>query len=203
MARPNPMRILRSVFSKDPDDSEKFEGITGPIISRVDFINNILAKEILEVIKEWNNCCTLSYIENNYIKFIKKHPNLLEYFFMNLTFVVMSVLSLAIFLDLTSGIDDSIVFTFGNLRFLIIWGVLSILGIGVINEIRKKIFSYSMQAFKKYGSRFLIFELTNGDKQKQIEIILKNSKSIKKFLYGSALNLILNIIGVILVYYLF
>ena len=202
MARPNPLRILRSIISEDFDKMDQIQDLKGPIICRVDFINNVLAKELIEVVKEWNKCCKLAFTENKFIKFIRRHPNFLDYLFKYLTLSVMSILAVTILYEITSPIKDSSLLTFGNFKILFSWALLAIVGILLMNEVVKKIFSYAYNAFRNYGKRFLVFELSNGDKEKQKEVIRTDSNNIYKFILGSGFNILLNIIAGVIVYLL-
>jgi len=200
MSSPNPIRVLRSMLSSDPEEIDSIENMKGPIVCRVDFINNVLAKELLEIVKDWNSCCKKAFFENKFIIFLQRNSRFHVYFFKFLTLLVMSILSVAILFKLTSDISDDLPATFGNLKLFVIWGLFTAIGLGLVNEIRKVITNYSMNAFEKYNRKFIIFDLTNGDKEKQRELATKNSKHIVSFIIGSSINFIINIIAGIVVY---
>jgi len=203
MSSPNPLRVLRTVLSSDPDELDQLDSMKGPIICRVDFINNVLAKELLEIVKEWNNCCRKAFIENKFIKLMRKYPRLQQYFFKYLTVLVMSILSVAILFNMTEKINNNSNVTFGNFKFFVIWGLFTAIGLGFFNELRKLVFSYSTRAFDKYNRKYMVFDLTNGDQEKERDLIVKNSKLIWKYIFGVVFNILINIIAGVFVYYLF
>lgn len=94
--------MLRTVFTKDPDELDKSIRLGGPTICRVDFVNNVLGKELLDIVKEWNECCQLAIYEKRIVHFLKNYPSILHYFFKYLTIITASTLSIVIFLNFSN-----------------------------------------------------------------------------------------------------
>jgi hypothetical protein len=203
VSQPDTVSILRTVFTKDPDEIDKSLRLGGPILCRVDFVNNVLGKELLDIVKDWNECCQLAIYENKIVAYLRKRPSILKYFFKYLTSFTVSMLSFFIFLKLSANYNETAALTISYFKMIIIWGFLTVIGIVFLNEISNKISSYTMNAFKKYSMRFIVFDLSNGDKEKQNRIIEKDRKNIKKFLLGLGINLLINIVAGIIVWYLF
>lgn len=59
-----------------------------------------------------------------------------------------------------------------------------------------------MRAFQNFGKRFVVFDLSNGDKEKYNKTIEKDRKNIKKFFMGLAINFLINVVAGIIVWYL-
>lgn len=202
LSQPDTISMLRSILSKNLEELEKAYKMGGPVICRVDYVNNVIGKELLDLVKEWNECCPIAVYENKIVKFLRDHPSIIDYFLKYLTVIIMSFLSIAIFMNIISGYGNSSVFSIALLKDVILWAFITILSIIFLKEISSKLANFAIKSFHKYGNRFLVFDITSGDKERQKKILIKNGKNIRNFFISIGLNLLINIIGGVLVWYL-
>lgn len=74
---PDPSDVFRVLLSGGFDDSEDFDIQSCTMICKVDFINNKLAEELVNVAEEWNGLCECAYSLKGKVRpFLYRHRSL-------------------------------------------------------------------------------------------------------------------------------
>lgn len=190
-----PEEILSLMFSGRIEDIQEIEEQQATIIAQMDFIENRLGQEFINIVGEWVDTLQKSYTEkNHFILFLKRHRKLVAYYF---NYVFSILLSFVFILGLNYAI---ISFNFDTISELNTNHVLFLLNYTAIcilvcfftlnhgENTANKIFRY----LNEYGETF-VFRITKGDENKYKKIMSEDKKSAIKILKSLIFSLILNI----------
>lgn len=197
-----PLHVLRRVFSRDIDDMDSIELAYIPIFCRIDFINHILSKELLAIAEEWNKALPQpESILSPFKKITKYDAKIAALFEYMLPFLSFSVV-FAYLYSITNNLQSEAPLNTGVFVHLMYWTIVSFSLLFASINISKWLARKSLKYLNTYG-RYNVFNLTNGDKTRQVELNRKNKKILNKFLYGSGFAFLLNILAGYIVVVLF
>lgn len=190
-----PLEVFRYLLSEDPGDMERLETENAPIICRVDYLNEVLAEELVFVVEKWVDALIKPSYNLPLYRFVKKYGDFIK------TFVHFSIpLSYAAILGgrLTEktiqnyGADNLIsVGIFSNIIFwLLIFVVLLVITFQIGEAFSKQI----AISIKEYGKHTPI-NFTNGDQNKINKTLQENKHSIATIISNFLIALTFDIIS--------
>ena len=190
-----PEEMLGLLFSGKIEDIQEIEEQQATIIAQMDFIENRLGQEFINIVGEWVDTLQRAYVDKNkFILWLKKHRKMVAYYFNYMLFLLMSILARIGFnytIEILE-IEKVIQLEIGQLRFLINYAVIAILiCMFTINRgevIANKIFRY----LTEYGESF-VFRITKGDEKAYNEIAANDKESTLKIMFNIIFSLILNV----------
>lgn len=184
---PNPSDLFKVLLSGGFDEADDISVQVATTICKVDFINNTLAEELINVVATWDDLCESAISQKGKIrKFLCLNNNA----FANICKIccmtsICVLVAIVIKLLILSGN------LFINNEF-IIWVFFMIVPIGFGSEMIGKFFGKKL--YDKFESlmEIHIFTLSKGDEKKNINI--KNKSSYRKELIMFFINALITII---------
>jgi len=191
----SPWELMQMMFSEEPSDTNSIDLGSANIFCRVDFINNVLSDELIHIVEQWQESRIKPDIVNNSIKSLKKHAELIARICHYSIPISISILACALMFNFVSVIFpvNELVSVY-IMRDYFLWLFLSLIISLLSLQIGKSIAQKVYESIREYG-KTTIFELTNGDKNRQIELVKNNKKTWKVLLLNSILALILNLVS--------
>lgn len=188
--RPN--EIFQLMMTSDKDD-ELLEA-TSNGVCKVDFINAVIANELLSIVEEWYQTLANNVSKNKLIDFSEK-------FSRYIAFTINCLIPLAaIFISYNLLLIPINVINNFNPEFL--KNILFILAIGVsliyISSIVARLVSNRVYRQIKDFKKYTMFELTKGDKNSIEETDKKNSKIKTSIITQFIVSLVVTLIGLFL-----
>ena len=188
---PNPSDFFKVLLNGGFDEAHNFDIQSCTMLCKVDFVNNTLAEELVNVAEHWNNLCESAYSKKGVIRpFLNAHRNLFARFFDWCLLLSLMVL-IAIFVKV--GIQNKVVMVTNEfiLYALIMIIPLSSLIKAIAHLGGKKIFNAFGNLMETH-----IFKLSRGDDKEceRIEKASKFGKELTAFIINTAISIILSII---------
>ncbi|MBD5500151.1 MAG: hypothetical protein HDR10_02945 [Lachnospiraceae bacterium] len=187
--------VLGLIFSGNVEDIQSLEEMQAPIVAQMDFIENRLGQEFLNLVEEWVQ--TLDKAEdhkNKIMIFLKKKRKYVAYFLNYLLFIIACITSLLGFNYITSSfaIKEIVGLSIQQLNLMVNYTTIVILiclailnrGEHVANKVFKKL--------DEYGDIF-VFRITNGDERQYNSIKHEDKLRAFKVMVNIIFTLILNI----------
>lgn len=196
----HPVQYLQAAFSKNPDELEKIEFDDAPMLCRVSVPDSLLSKELIEIAANWNKARRRPFISIPWIKNLKRYSAGIGEIISFSVYVFTIVAYFAWYLDkFFIGVANS-PFNLGHVKLIVIMFVSFIVVANFANRFSKWLGGVAERQLDKFG-RFTVFELTNGDNNKQTENFAKNQSSLYKFVSASVFSIFWNIVAGYAVYY--
>ena len=190
----NPLHILQAVLSRHPDELGEAEIESAPIICRVDFINHLLADELLNIVEYWVK-------GRRYPSFITKPRTWIKKNKENLARLIRysipgcsGLLSAAVLHDHFRHIDVSLPLSPSLLEYGLLWLLASYFGIHAIRVLSGFIGRSLTDAVDRYGG-FSMFEISSGDKNRIEQYKRRNNREVLRFVGSAIVSLVLNVIA--------
>lgn len=195
------VHILREVFSEERDPGDKFELKYSPVVCKVDFINHILSKELLNVVDEWDRALPQPQTENTFLDRLKLKTPLVKALVRYSPPVLFLITSFFALDFIASQQAPNSTISVGFLTTLMYWllGVFSSLYLAIVFS--NWLATRAEFAIENYG-KFFVFAMTNGDKNKQTKWHQRNSSYVKQFFLSTGTSLTLDVIAGFIVYWL-
>lgn len=187
----SPIQLMRAIFSLDIDDMEKAEIDNAPMICRIDFINHILSEELMMIVENWQQSRIKKFYYSDLAKFIKKHKLTIArviHYSIPLFVTFLSISVLLSDLIIKNSLELTVYANKLMLAIVVVSGVL----IAYSYRLGKKIASKVYRGISEYG-RFPIFNLTNGDKNRQDKAKHENRKSTWKIVWNIIKAILINL----------
>lgn len=194
-SQPNSSEILKAMFTGGLDEIDSVDVNTSTLICKVDFINNVLAEELIHVVERWyENCEPAIKVKGRFIQFAYKFRRLLAHIF-EWTVGILLILLLAVFMKLFLLTDNSTNYLtdighFVILSFLCFMPLYQIYSY-LTNRCGALIFNKLEDIMDIH-----VFKITNGD-EKHSQKIYKRSKITREMIMiisGICFDIILGIV---------
>ncbi len=183
---PKPSEFFKVILSGGLDEESDIEMRMHTTICKVDFINNTLAEELVNVVEGWNELCESAISKKGRLtKFLCINNDFFAHV-IEICFQASAILLIAIIAKCALN-QGWITFSNDTLFFLII----SLIPLyKILNTISR---SMGKEIYNKFGSlmEFHIFDITTGDKKK-IEKI-NNSTDCRKQLFWFVINFLVTL----------
>ncbi|EMI44000.1 hypothetical protein [Rhodopirellula sp. SWK7] len=183
-----PKQFLQMIFSSSDEDIDGLQPDTAICMCRVDFINHVLADELITIVDRWNDSLKKHPSQDNWLDKLEKHDGLIAqcvHYAFALVFVLIAGLGLY---QLTKHIDPTSPITIDGLRLSFYW----LLGTGAIvfllGRIGKYLAAQIYGAINAYGER-TVFDFTRGDSNHVTEVDNKNAKSMRRFFILTSISI--------------
>lgn len=193
--------LLMLMLNDDLEDLDNVDINNSPMFCRVDFINTLLATEIIELIDRWNKSRKTPEKHSSFSTFLYKQRRILartiEYSFPVLAFIL--ILSSINFMT-TKFQFDSV--TSETIKPYLSWLVIIAI---LFTSCKKLSYLLAKTFFNSIGEsrQYNIFELTNGDVNKQIEIKRSAASKRNQVIISISMSVIINITTGLISAYLF
>lgn len=188
---PNPSDVFKVLLSGGFDESHDFDIQSATMICKVDFINNTLAEELVNVAESWNDLCECAYSCKGKVRpFLQIHRNELAHVFE--TFLCIS-LAFAIAIILKLLIKRSIIIVTNQVLLYALIAFIPLFGL-----VRNLAQSGGKWIYNAFGDLMdiHIFCLSKGD-EKENKKIEKNSeygKELLLFIVNTVVSIILSLV---------
>lgn len=188
---PNPSDFFKVLLSGGFDEAHDLDIQSCTMICKVDFVNNTLAEELVNVVGHWDDLCECAYSEKGKIRpFLMKHRNICAHIF-EICFIISAALIIAI--SVKWCIEKELFCVTLN---LLLYALIAIVPVAEVI----KTFSHmgGQRIFNAFGDLMEthIFKLSTGDKKEQqrIEKNSKFGKDLAVFLINVIFSIILSYI---------
>lgn len=188
---PNPSDFFKVLLSGGFDEAHNFDIQSSTMLCKVDFVNNTLAEELVNVAEHWNALCECAYSKKGVLKpFLAIHRNGFAHIFeICLILSLMLIVAISVKLCIQKGVLNLT-------NELLLYTLIAIIPVA---ELVKKISHAGAQnIYSTFGNLMdtHIFKISKGD-DKKIELIDKVSKFGKEFtlfLVNAAFSIALSVI---------
>lgn len=188
-----PEEMLNLLISGRLENIDEIENGLYPLAARVDFVNNVISDELLQIVRDWANGVRLVNKNRRFLFNLRKIRRQLAYFLNYLTTLIAMICSLIYInvsllshpfkiVELSSAdIQKSINVMFGFLLFIF-----------VIYKISQLISNYIYKTLEDIGENH-VFKITKNDKKEIDRIESADEKRSKHIILNFILSIILNI----------
>ena len=192
----SPEEMLNLVVTGKLEEMNQLEQEVCPIVARVDFINSMLAEELLNIVAEWQEgLASRDYEKSSFFRFIKKFRRAIAYFINYLTLYVAIAYSIKYFEGVVDNlkaktIGDLSIDAFGN---LLTCAIILIVLCFIVDKIFGVVANIVFVSLGNHNNHH-IFSITKGDKNKCYEIESKLKKNKAKIILNLILTLLFNVL---------
>jgi len=189
-----PIDLMRAVFSSDPDELDSSQVENAVCTARVDFLNHILADELLNIVDTWNDSVRRHPKPGDWLNKLESYD---EYFmrgFQYATCFTVFMACLAFYLRGTTDITSDSAALAGHIRFSTLWLAFASIIVFSVGRLGKQVGLWSQRLINRYGDSH-VFECTNGDLQHVTEIATKNQRCGYYFIGSCLLAVALNLVA--------
>lgn len=186
--------MLQLIMTGKIEEIDSLEQSFIPIVCRVDFVNTLLADEIINLVDKWNKGLNVPVVSKNILYRLKKYKS---YIISVVDMVLKVIIWAMIILLIIKGfeiinIQEITKLNMLQLRNMILGGV-GLVGLHQLLEWVAKILINTIQeSFVSYGKTFT-FDITKGDKKQQQKIKERDKKSVKNLIWNILLSFILGV----------
>lgn len=199
-----PEEMLNLVFTGKIEDIEEMDNNLFPIVTRVDFVDRVLADELLFLVEEWIKTLRESELQKTpAMLFLKKNKAKVASFMSWITNIVIMCTSVIVtgnyiiklpfkvVGDITSHELIKIIYA------LFICSATWLFGKKLIGRLTDALF----ERLRLYGDNAL-FNITKGDRNRQDKIVRKEKENKKKIIWNLIVTVCINILCGFIVNYL-
>jgi hypothetical protein len=189
-----PLELLQAMLAQDPDDISPERIEQAPMVCRVDFISNVLAQELIQLVEEWNKSLPRPQSEQSWIHKIENSGNAVARLVHYSTPVALAFLCIAVLRYLTADATVGVEFTFQQAVWLMQWLFGSLIALYVGEKLSLWLAERCYKALTEYG-KHCMFRLTSGDAEASEKVAKKNQRHVQKFVVHACGSLILNVVA--------
>ena len=192
---PKPSDFFKVLLSGGFDEAHDLDIQSCTMMCKVNFVNNTLAEELVNVVENWNDLCECAYSEKGKIRpFLMKHRNVCAHIFeICLTVSFSFIIAILIKLCIKKGILSI------TLDLLLYVSVFIIPIASLIKQISSMGGQWIYNAFGDLMETH-VFKLSTGDnkEQQRIEKNSKFGKNLTAFLINAVFSIILSYVFFVL-----
>lgn len=196
-----PEQMLNLVFTGKLENIENIDEEIYPVVARIDYIDPIIGDELLNIVKKWDDGLKRSLQkENNVIKFMRKHRRIISYginystlligAFWGLIYINSAIIKLGELKLAEIKMEDLCKVTNAFFVSAVVCFVLHKLS---------EFFANNFFRYIHYSDAIHVFNIDNGDKNKQNELSTQDTKSIRKAITSFVITLLINIITTVFI----
>ena len=199
-----PEEMLNLVFTGKIEDIEEMDNNLFPIITRVDFVDRVLADELLFLVEEWVKTLRESELQKtSAMIFLQKNKAKVASFMSWITNIFIMCTSVIItgnyiiklpFETLGNIVSDDLV---KIIYALFLCSAVWMFGRKLVGYLTDTLF----ERLRLYGDNAL-FNITKGDKNRQTKILRKEKQNKKAIIWNLIVTICINILCGIIVNYL-
>lgn len=184
---PKPSDFFKVILNGGLDDDNEIEMKMHTTVCKVDFVNNTLAEELINVVEKWNDIAESAVSKKGKLTQFLYNHNTTFARIMEVCFMASSMLVLAI--SAKYAMSKNLIIISNELLFF------SLLAILPLNYFLQKIsMSFGKSIYQKFGNLMdvHIFDITEGDKKRNKKIDAESD--YRKNLFGFIVNALIRII---------
>ncbi|MBA4381871.1 MAG: hypothetical protein C0406_04830 [Sideroxydans sp.] len=195
----NPMQFLRAALSSDRDEMEKLQMRLAPVTCEVDYVDNLLSRELVTLVNEWHGALRkpapltgIGGLIQKYQRGISKTVDL------SLELVLPFAYFSGVYIWFHGQFEQTLTTTF------VAYGLTFVMVFIFVARVTARFSSWMARLIEKHIERmgkFPIFELTSGDENNQTKAISKISASTYKFWFGIAVSFAINVASAVFTFY--
>ena len=183
---PNPSEVFKVLLSGGFDESHDFDIQSATMICKVDFINNTLAEELVNVAENWNDLCECAYSSKGKIRpFLHIHRTSIAHFFET---ILSTSLALLVAIAVKLCIMKSILIVSNQVLLYALIAFIPLFGL-----VRNIAASAGKWMFNSFGNLMdtHIFRLSKGDEKENRRIEKRSAywKELMVLLVNSLITL--------------
>ncbi|MED9905193.1 MAG: hypothetical protein UFG06_13570 [Lachnospiraceae bacterium] len=191
-----PEEVLSLIISGSVEDIQNIEERQAPIIAQMDFIENRLGQEFINIVSEW--VATLQKekdVKNKFVLWLKGKRKLIGYYFNYVLFIIVSIVAIVGFNLYTNNLHIGLVneLTIEQMNSIINYIVISVLICCIVLNSGEAIANKIFRKLSEYGETF-VFRITNGDEQQYNTISRDDRRNAIKICFNLGFSLIINIL---------
>ena len=186
---PNPSDFFKVLLSGGFDENHDLDLQTSTMICKVDFINNTLAEELVNVAEQWNELCECAYSKKGAIRpFLSNHKSICAHIFeVCFYFSIFAIVALT----LKILIQKNLLFLSNE---IVLYVFISIFPFSYL--VKKIGHAFAQKIFTSFGDLMYthIFAISTGDnkEQKKIEKESRFGKELTIFLLNIIVSIVLS-----------
>lgn len=173
-----PAQIIQMMLLGNLDDVDSVDKNTFPVTCKVDCVNNLIGEEILQIVENWNKGLRYAIEDNNILKKLRKHKDMLTYI-IKCSFIIIALclISMYICYSLYKFNFNTIgELNFNNLFNIILKIPMFYILFIILKYSGNKVSDVFDKSLYMYGETHN-FSITKGDLNKQNELVKSNKKN--------------------------
>ncbi len=192
-------QLLQVLMSGNIDNVDSIDQNLAPVICKVDFVNHLLADELINLVAEWNKGLKEADEINNKLLFVKQHPR-------SIVFITRNLMPLMAIIVLIAGFNSYLDYlkiatlaemTIQYIQNIAIYVTVSCITYNLVKVLGQMLTRSVIESASNYGE-IRTFNITRGDINRQEKLDKKNEKYVQRVHRGIGLTIIINILcGVI------
>lgn len=194
-----PEELFRLIFSQE-NINDDFEKNFFPVVAQVDFIDRLLADELIEIVNKWNKGLRDSPITvHPILNVLKKNKRKLGYFVEWVTKMVIFITPLLLIMNYIDSLQINGLLDISKdmiKDFVFLFSVM-IMSIIISNRVSKLIAEYIFGSLKDYGDSY-VFNITRGDKKQHDKMQKQEKNTRKKIFITFALYILSHLASILL-----
>ncbi|MFR7589811.1 MAG: hypothetical protein ACLUVC_00060 [Longibaculum sp.] len=188
-----PEEMLNLLISGRLENIDEIENGIYPLAARVDFVNNVISDELLQIVRDWANGVRLVSKNRKFLFRLRKVRRQVAYFLNYLTtFVAMFCGLIYINISLSNNPFKIIELSSIDIKKYINSIFVFVLFVFVVYKVSQLISNYIYKSLEDFGENH-VFEITKNDKKEIKQIELDDEKKSKHIVFNFILTIILNI----------
>lgn len=196
----NPGEALALMFSKQPEDHEKLELASMPAYCRVDFVNPMLGRELINLVSEWHEGLKRPIIVSPWLRRLRDGRQWLRHIITYSLPLAAGLVCIGALRSLLSGLEPSAPATVAVLEAFGIWLALSSGGILIATLTGKVLGEKAEDQLSEIATGGITFALTNGDSNAVLAQVARNNRHVRNFCFASAWAIFLNVLAAYVAY---
>lgn len=192
-----PQHIMNAMLSKDPSELEKLSTHSVPVSCRIDFSDQIISQELMNLVSEWNKGLPSPEYLLPIMKFFKIHEGKIRKFVSRSLPVAVGFVGYSYYCKQSSGLNLSAGVSVEYVKLTVNSIAVSALMIYLSSKFGIDLSNYISNNLRKFGN-FNVFNITKGDDLKQGRLIARSTRSLYSFAAYSLFAIALNVAGGIL-----
>jgi len=198
----NPAIFMQYLLSRDNDDIDSMAIATAPMSCKIDFGDAVISRELLDMVARWQKGLRKPEVGVPGFGFIQKHASKTLWALRHSIVPVTFLVSIAVLYFGVVGKNPSGAVTNGYLAKALVGTCLVIGAMRFASWFRAVLEEFLTSQAQRIGELHTI-ELTNGDRNKQTELMGQAQRSFYKFIAAGFVAILWNLCSTLLGYYLF
>jgi hypothetical protein len=196
---PRPRDALAMMFSAQADD-DKIDLAMMPAYCRVDFVNPIIGKELINLVSDWSSGLKRPVVASKTLKRLRNSRERISKFITYSMPFTTTLLCLGGLRHLLSAYPPTASVTVEILERFGLWLGASAITVLAISIVAQKLSAVCEMRLRMLPLGAVSFSFTNGDTNAHLAQVAENNRHIRDFCFGSAWALFLNILATYFAY---
>lgn len=189
-----PQHLIQALLSSDPSKLEKVEIQAVPISCKINYTDHVISQELMSLVSEWNKGLGKpEYVLKFMTWFKKKSTSIVNWIERSIP-ILMGLACFAAYSNLTAHYPHEAPACAGLINTAMYWllGTAAVLFLSI--KLSSDLADYVRTQIVRYGTT-TVFSITNGDLNRQNELMAKSTRIFYKFIASSIFAILWNVIG--------